>query len=97
MLPFLRENGAVFERRTPVASERVTAAPRPEIQSVLLMDRVFPLQSERMKNGRQTAALQQSFHAIVRRAARQNRYKHVRRPYSERQADSHLVGKAVAL
>src|SRR6516164_11340313 len=33
---------------------------------------------------------------VVRHAAKQNRYKRVLRPYSERQADSHLVGKAAA-
>src|SRR6516225_8494511 len=96
MLPFLHVNGTVFERRIPLASVQVTAAPRPEIQSVSLVDRVSQLQSERMKNGRQPDASQRAFHAIVRLAAKQDRYKRVLRPCSERQADSHLVGKAAA-
>src|SRR5215472_1533022 len=95
MLPFLHVNGTVFERRIPSASEQLTAAPRPEIQSVLLTDRVSLLQSERMKNERQTGASQQAFHAIVRRAAKQRRHKRVQRPCNEPQADSHSVGKGV--
>src|SRR6516225_776808 len=83
MLPFLRENGTVFERRIPLAAEQVIAAPRPEIHFVLRVDLASLSQSGRTQSERRAGVSQQAFHATVRHAAKRHRYKRVQRPCSE--------------
>src|SRR6516162_4129939 len=68
MLPFLRENGTVFERRIPLAAEQVIAALRPEMYSVLRVDRAFLSQSGRTQTARRAGVSRQAFHATVRHA-----------------------------
>src|SRR6516162_3920034 len=83
MLPSLRENGTVFERRIPLAAEQVIAEQRPEIHSVLRVNRASLSQSGRTQSERRAGVSQQAFHATVRHGAKRYRYKRVQRPCSE--------------